>query len=191
MIAVAERGRLWGVGKALIRLHGEFAVPLLPKRGRHDTQDAAVLLGPRLADDQPHLVRQHRAARGRRPECEQGCLDLVRVQVHGCVAQRLRQLLRAVRGERRKLAAELANLCAAEDTLLDCLLPPGEKPSQFLLPVRSSVLSDKELLAKAPLYGDLAKLLDSSTNPRAFRIGAEYRDWLDLNKWLIQSRLFE
>lgn len=96
-----------------------------------------------------------------------------------------------VRGERRSLAVELANLCTAKDTLLDCLLPAGDKPSQYLLPVRLSVLSDKKLLATAPLYVDLAKLLDSSTNPRAFRIGAEYRDWLDLNKRLIQSRLFE
>lgn len=96
-----------------------------------------------------------------------------------------------LRGERRKLAIELANLCAAKATVLECLTPSDDRPSQYLLPVRASVLGDKDLLAKAPLYGDLAKLLDTTTRPRAFRIGPEYRDWLDLNKRLIQGRLFE
>lgn len=96
-----------------------------------------------------------------------------------------------LRGERRKLAIELANICAAKATMLDCLMPAGDKPSQYLLPVRRSVLHDKALRAKAPLYGELAALLDARTNPRAFRIGPEYRDWLNLNKRLIQSRLFE
>lgn len=96
-----------------------------------------------------------------------------------------------LRGNRRKLAVELANLCAAKETVLECLLPNGDKPSQYLLPVRKSVLADKDLLAKAPLYRDLGAILDPKTNPRTFRIGPEYRDWLDLNKRLIQSRLFE
>jgi hypothetical protein len=77
------------------------------------------------------------------------------------------------------------------DTRLDCLMPTGDKPSQYLIPVRASVLFDSELLSKAPLYGGLSKLLDASTNPRAFRIGSDYRDWFDLNNRLIQSRLFE
>lgn len=96
-----------------------------------------------------------------------------------------------LRGRRRTLAIELANLCASKDTLLECLLPCGDKPSQYLLPVRASVLADPELLSKAPLYKDLGRLLDASTNPRAFRIGPEYRDWLELNKRLIQGRIFE
>jgi uncharacterized caspase-like protein len=96
-----------------------------------------------------------------------------------------------LRGQRRKLAIELANLCASKDTLLECLMPTSQKPCQYLLPVRSSVLTDAQPLSKAPLYKDLGKLLDASTNPRTFRIGPEYRDWLELNKRLIQSRLFE
>lgn len=96
-----------------------------------------------------------------------------------------------LRGKRRKLAIELANLCASKDTLIECLLPSGDKPSQYLLPVRASVLQDPALLLKAPLYKDLGKLLEPSTNPRAFRIGPEYREWLELNKRLIQGRIFE
>ena len=46
-----------------------------------------------------------------------------------------------LRGKRRMLAVELANLCASRDTLLECLLPSGDKPSQYLLPVRASVLA--------------------------------------------------
>ena len=81
--------------------------------------------------------------------------------------------------------------CAAKETVLEILMPTKDKPSQYLLPVRSSVLSNKQLLAAAPLYADLGKMLAASTNPRAFRIGAEYRDWLLLNKQLIRNRLFE
>jgi thiamine pyridinylase len=96
-----------------------------------------------------------------------------------------------LRGDRRKLAVELANLCASKDALLECLIPCGETSSQYLLPVRTSVLSSTDLLSKAPLYNDLGKLLEASTNPRVFRLGPKYRDWLELNKRLIQSRLFE
>lgn len=117
------------------------------------------------------------------PMADQNLVNIMFVDMLGVNAN--------LRGDRRKLAVELANLCAAKETVLESLLPHGDKPSQYLLPVRRSVLTDSNLLQKAPLYHDLGRILDPKTNPRTFRIGPEYRDWLDLNKRLIQSRLFE
>jgi thiamine pyridinylase len=98
----------------------------------------------------------------------------------------------SLRGERRRLALELINVCAAKDTLLECLTPPDDDtPSQYLLPVRASVLRNETLLRKAPLYKDLGAIIDPRTSPRAFRIGPEVRDWLNANKSLIRGRLFE
>jgi thiamine pyridinylase len=97
----------------------------------------------------------------------------------------------SLRGERRKLAIELINVCTEAETMLECLMPADGKPSQYLLPVRASVLKNEKLLKEAPLYAELAKLLDPSTNPRTYRLGPEYRDWLKLNKKVIQSQLFE
>ena len=54
---------------------------------------------------QTDFVREHGAARERRAECEESRLHLVRVQVHGRVAQRLRQLLRVVGGDALRRAS--------------------------------------------------------------------------------------
>ncbi len=98
----------------------------------------------------------------------------------------------SLRGDRRRLALELINVCTAKDTMLECLTPQDDdKPSQYLLPVRASVFQDVTLLKKAPLYKDLGAIIDAKTSPRAFRIGPEVRDWLNANKSLIRGRLFE
>ena len=117
------------------------------------------------------------------PMADQNLVNILFVDMLGVNAN--------LRGDRRKLAVELANLCATKETVLECLLPSGDKPSQYLLPVRKSVITNSDLLQKAPLYQDLGRILDPTTNPRTFRIGPEYRDWLDINKRLIQGRLFE
>jgi thiamine pyridinylase len=94
-----------------------------------------------------------------------------------------------VRGERRKLALKFINLCTSAETVRACLMPSAEeKPSQYLLPVRRSVIEDKGLIKAAPLYKDLsAVLLD---RPVAFRMGPDGRRWLTSEKKLIQARLF-
>src|SRR5262249_26463608 len=53
------------------------------------------------------------------------------------------------RGERRRLALELIDVCTARETMLECLLPrDDDTSSQYLLPVRASVLRDETLLQK-------------------------------------------
>jgi thiamine pyridinylase len=96
-----------------------------------------------------------------------------------------------VRGERRRLGVDLINLCTASETVLACLMPQADdKPSKYLMPVRTSVLHDDTLLKNAPLYKDLGAVLDPKTTPRAFRIGPDVREWLDANKALIRGKLF-
>ena len=94
-----------------------------------------------------------------------------------------------VRGKRRKLALKFINLCTSVETVKACLMPSAEdKPSQYLLPVRRSVIEDNELVKAAPLYRDLSKaMLD---RPVAFRMGPEGRHWLSAERKLIQARLF-
>jgi thiamine pyridinylase len=93
------------------------------------------------------------------------------------------------RGERRRLALKFVNLCTSAKTVKDCLMPSEDrKPSQYLLPTRQCVLENKNLLAAAPLYRDLAAVL--TDKPLAFRLGADGRRWLSADKKLIQARLF-
>jgi len=94
-----------------------------------------------------------------------------------------------VRGERRKLAIKFINLCTSSEAVTACLMPTTEnKSSQYLFPVRRSVIENKDLLKVAPLYRDLGDIL--LDRPVAFRIGADSRRWLDSEKKLIQARLF-
>lgn len=93
------------------------------------------------------------------------------------------------RGERRKAAVKLLNLCTSAETVKECLMPSGDgKSSSYLLPTRRSVLEDKDLLAAAPLYKDLAASINDKAV--AFRLGPDGRRWLASDKKLIQARLF-
>jgi thiamine pyridinylase len=94
-----------------------------------------------------------------------------------------------VRGERRKLAMKFINLCASSETVTACLMPATkDKPSQYLLPVRRSVIENRGLLDVAPLYRDLGEML--CNRAVAFRMGADARRWLGSEKRLIQARIF-
>lgn len=91
--------------------------------------------------------------------------------------------------ERRRLAIEFANLCASKEVVLECFLVTNDATgsAQYLLPVRKSVNDDPRLTKEAPLYGDLIPLLRNS--PRALRMNADVRDWLDDTKSVIRERI--
>ena len=90
-----------------------------------------------------------------------------------------------VRGERRKLAMTFINLCTSSETVTACLMPATDaEPSQYLLPVRRSVIENRELLKAAPLYRDFGEML--CDRPVAFRMGPDARRWLDSERKLIQ-----
>ena len=93
--------------------------------------------------------------------------------------------------ERRKLAIEFANLASSKEVVVESFLvqDPKTKSPQYLLPVRSSVISDPELLKAAPLYAQLVPIL--TENPRAFRIGERSRAWLASNKSEIRRLITE
>ena len=84
-----------------------------------------------------------------------------------------------LRGERRKLAMEFVTLATSPEVVAESFLVKVDrsKSPQYLLPVRKSVIGDKEFLAKAPLYEQLWKFYKNS--PRTFRIGEDSRSWLE------------
>lgn len=92
-------------------------------------------------------------------------------------------------GKKRELAIRFANLAALSPVVLESLLVKDKDTGnpQYLLPVRKSVILDKDLLRAAPLYSDLAAVL--SDNPRTFRIGANVRQWLDATKKQIRTAI--
>jgi thiamine pyridinylase len=92
-------------------------------------------------------------------------------------------------GRKLELALEFINLAASRPVVIEALLVKEKATGnpQYLLPVRKSVIRDKELLKAAPLYADLASVL--SDNPRTFRIGANVRQWLDATKKQIQMAI--
>lgn len=93
-----------------------------------------------------------------------------------------------ITGRRRELALEFANLAASSAVVLEVLLPAEEEASSaYLLPVRKSVLENKQLLTIAPLYQQLREIYGDK--PRAFRIGVESRRWLDEVKGEIRRRV--
>src|SRR6266498_4442754 len=84
----------------------QFLVPLLTEIGRGDDQETVFALRPSLGEDKPrldclaqtHFIRENGAFGKRRLEREQGCFDLMRIQVDLRVYERTRELLNTVRG---------------------------------------------------------------------------------------------
>jgi thiamine pyridinylase len=87
--------------------------------------------------------------------------------------------------ERRKLAVELANLCASAEEVLEVLRPAKEAAPLYYFPARKSVLDDASLHKSAPLYDELSNII--LHDPKAFRLGADVRKWLKDTKGTIKK----
>ena len=93
----------------------------------------------------------------------------------------------------RALALELANLMASTRVMVestDRIVKNGkeEKPPQYLLPVRKSVLI--KLAKHDSTYAHLKSLLDSA-NPLMFKINDKSKDWLDNMKKNIKKEVLK
>ena len=89
--------------------------PLLTKGRRDDQKYSALSFGPALRDDEagldglpePHLVGENRSPRDRRLQCEQRCIDLMRVHLDARSRKRLGERVLAHTFERDPMGKKL------------------------------------------------------------------------------------
>lgn len=87
----------------------------------------------------------------------------------------------------RALAVQLANVMAAEDTMVAATRGTATEPSpQFLMPVRPSIFTALE--QQDPMYGEMYRLV-SEGKPVLFKINAQSRRWLAAMKDAIKAAI--
>lgn len=77
----------------------------------------------------------------------------------------------------RDLAVKLANVLAAQDTVVKSIGPSDDNPvAQYLMASRHSVF--KTLSANDPIYGEMYELVTTS-NPLLFKVNSSARSWVN------------
>jgi len=90
---------------------------------------------------------------------------------------------------RMELTLKLANLITSTNVLVDCLVPwGGDTSPQFVMPVRNSTF--KEMGKSYKLYKKLGRVVRKS-NPKAFRVGEDVKQWLAEQKKAIKQRIYD
>ncbi|ACK68867.1 Thiamine pyridinylase [Gloeothece citriformis PCC 7424] len=90
--------------------------------------------------------------------------------------------------KRKSLALKLANLMSSREVMVKSIKAYKGEPPQYLMPVRLTVFNT--LKETDPLYDKMYQLV-SSSDPKAFRLGENSREWLQKAKRKIQQQIYE